>query len=276
MPQEPMASSSPKPLTQFEQREVDHDCPKHGMQRVKIIKLFSDWNQPSCPACEREREQAKADDEQRRRAHADAERKRQRIESMLKGSGIPPRFNDRSFDTFNPPNDAALKILDVCRDYAVRFPEYQARGTGMIFCGNPGAGKSHMACAIANHVITQHQKSAVFLKTAKAIRMVKETYGKASEKTEQQALDWFKIPDLLILDEVGVQFGTDAERYILFEIINERYEGLKPTILLSNLNIEGLKEYAGDRVLDRMRENGGRVLGFTWGSYRANVGKENA
>lgn len=269
MPQEPMASSSPKP--QIEEREVEHACPKHGMQRVKIIKLFSSWSRPSCPVCEHEREQAKADEDQRRKAHADAERKRQRIDSMLKGSCIPPRFADRSFDTFNPPGEAAVKILDVCREYAVRFPEHLARGTGMIFCGNPGAGKSHMACAIANHVITQHGKSAVFLKTAKAIRMVKETYGKASEKTEQQAIDWFKVPDLLILDEVGVQFGTDAERYILFEIINERYEDLKPTILLSNLNVEGLKEYAGDRVLDRMRENGGRMLAFTWGSYRANV-----
>ena len=239
---------------------------------MKIIKLFADWNQPSCPACEREREQAKSDEEQRRKAHADAERKRHRIESMLKGSGIPPRFADRSFNAFSPPCDAAVKILDACRAYATHFPE--RLGKGMIFCGNPGAGKSHMACAIANHVITQHQKSAVFLKTAKAIRMVKETYSKASEKTEQQVLDWFRIPDLLILDEVGVQFGTDAEKNIMFEIINERYEEMKPTILLSNLNLDGLKEYAGDRVLDRMRENGGRVLMFSWGSYRATAQAE--
>ena len=45
----------------------------------------------------------------------------------------------------------------------------------------------------------------------------------------------FIRPDLLILDEVGVQFGSETEKMILFEIINGRYEQLKPTIVISNL-----------------------------------------
>ena len=44
----------------------------------------------------------------------------------------------------------------------------------------------------------------------------------------------FIRPDLLILDEVGVQFGSETEKMILFEIINGRYEQLKPTIVISN------------------------------------------
>ena len=76
------------------------------------------------------------------------------------------------------------------------------------------------------------------------------------------------MTDLLVIDEVGVQFGTDTEKMILFEILNERYENLKPTILISNLSIESLKKFTGDRVIDRMKENKGKVLIFNWNSAR--------
>ena len=75
-------------------------------------------------------------------------------------------------------------------------------------------------------------------------------------------------PDLLILDEVGVQFGSDAEKLILFEIINTRYQDMKPTILISNLTLVELGKYIGERVVDRMREGGGAILSFDWDSYR--------
>jgi DNA replication protein DnaC len=41
-----------------------------------------------------------------------------------------------------------------------------------------------------------------------------------------------------------------------------------PTILLTNLDTEALKDYLGERLVDRMREGGGRMVSFTWDSYR--------
>ena len=75
-------------------------------------------------------------------------------------------------------------------------------------------------------------------------------------------------PDLLILDEVGVQFGSDFERNTLFDVLNERYELRKPTIFLSNLGREDLAEFLGERVMDRLREDGATVVPFDWPSYR--------
>ena len=77
-------------------------------------------------------------------------------------------------------------------------------------------------------------------------------------------------PDLLILDEVGVQFGSDFEKQILFDVLNERYEKLKPSILLSNIPGDQLADYLGERVTDRLRENGGKMIGFDWDSYWRN------
>jgi DNA replication protein DnaC len=43
---------------------------------------------------------------------------------------------------------------------------------------------------------------------------------------------------------------------------------MKPTILISNLAIGPLAEFAGDRVIDRMKENGGKLVVFDWKSHR--------
>ncbi len=78
--------------------------------------------------------------------------------------------------------------------------------------------------------------------------------------------------DLLVIDEIGVQSGTDNERKILFEIIDSRYLQMAPTILLSNLEQTQVIDLVGERVVDRMYENKGGVLTFNWPSHRAQRG----
>ena len=51
-------------------------------------------------------------------------------------------------------------------------------------------------------------------------------------------------------------------------MLNERYELRKPTIFLSNLASDELADFLGERVMDRLREDGGRVVPFAWESYR--------
>ena len=71
-----------------------------------------------------------------------------------------------------------------------------------------------------------------------------------------------------MLDEVGSQFGSDTEKLFIFDIIDGRYQNMKPTILISNLDIDGIKDAIGDRCVDRLREGGGMMVAFNWGSQR--------
>jgi len=100
------------------------------------------------------------------------------------------------------------------------------------------------------------------------IRKVKSTWDRNAEMTEEDVIRVYCQKDLLIIDEVGVQFGTDAEKIILFEIINERYAQMLPTILISNLTESELSNYIGERIIDRMKEGQGAVIKFDWDSYR--------
>ena len=111
-------------------------------------------------------------------------------------------------------------------------------------------------------------RQAVFTSVMRAVRSVKDTYGKGTGRTEAQAIRDLVAPDLLILDEVGVQHGSDTEKLILFEIINGRYEAARPAIVISYLDAEGLEQFLGEQAFDRLREGGGRLMVFDWHSHR--------
>ena len=74
--------------------------------------------------------------------------------------------------------------------------------------------------------------------------------------------------DLLLIDELGAQGGTEFERQSLHQIIDTRYRNMRPTIVTSNLPSGKLSAYIGDRALDRLRENGGQAITFDWESSR--------
>ena len=93
-------------------------------------------------------------------------------------------------------------------------------------------------------------------------RAVIKTWRHGADSTEEDVIERFVSLDLLIIDEVGVQFGSPTEMIILQEIINARYESVLPTILISNLTFEQLKESIGERIVDRATDGGGNRLAF--------------
>ncbi|WP_421722401.1 ATP-binding protein [Alloalcanivorax xenomutans] len=239
-------------------------CDKHGEYQAKCQDLMGRKFVTDCPDCDAERvaEQKAREDLQRREA------RKRRLQDLVKGSLIPKRFAGYGFDDYQPPNDKASKALATCRKYAERFEDRLQMGGGLVLCGTPGTGKTHLACAIANHVIREFYRVALFTSVTKMARAVKATYSPKSDRTEDQVIRDFVTPDLLILDEVGAQRGTETELLLAQEIIDERYQEVRPTILISNLPESELGRYIGERALDRMYEGGGAVLAFDWESHR--------
>jgi DNA replication protein DnaC len=239
-------------------------CETHGEYESKAQEIMGRTFATGCPECEAEREaKQKADDEKRLRAARE-----RRVEELAQGALIPKRFQGYGFDDYQPANDKAAKIKAACQRYAERFEDRLQMGGGLVLCGKPGTGKTHLACAIANHVMREFFRVPLFTSVTKMSRAVKATYTPKSDRTEAQVIRSFVDPDLLILDEVGAQRGTETELLLAQEIIDERYQEVRPTILISNLPESELGRYIGDRAIDRMYEGGGAILAFDWDSYR--------
>lgn len=235
-------------------------CATHGAFEAKCF-IGDVWTR--CPTCA-------AESEQRERAQAEAaQRKAKQLawQNRIGNSGIPDRFRDRTIDSFEARTDEQRFALAFARNYAERFDDVLASGRSAMFVGKPGTGKTHLAAGIGLHVMGQG-RLVLFTTVMRAIRRVKDTWTRESRESESQAISAMVYPDLLILDEVGVQFGSDFERNMLFDVLNERYERRKPTLLLSNLPVEDVTAFLGERIVDRLREDGGKLIKFTWESHR--------
>ena len=130
--------------------------------------------------------------------------------------------------------------------------------------------KTHIACALAQeYVLTSEALPKIKYTSAyRATADVKSCFNRDSQKAEWEVIKEYQNYDLLIIDEVGIQFESNTEKMIFFQIINGRYEEMKPTILISNLAKPELIEFIGDRCFDRLSGGGGAVIPFDWNSYR--------
>jgi DNA replication protein DnaC len=240
-------------------------CAKHGefVSRGIALPLASGkviWS--GCPACARESQEQEAAEKR-----AAEERERQaRMEEKLQRAGIPKRFRARTFDAFKAETEPQRKAFDIAKGIADEWPEHQRRGTTIIFSGKPGTGKSHLAIAIAQAVM-QVGATAFYVTAREMLLMLRASWDDSSAPSELAVLRMLTSVSLLVIDEVGVQFNTDAEKTQFFSVIDGRYRDQMPMILLTNHGKKGVCEYLGERSFDRLREDGIWVP-FDWPSYR--------
>jgi len=212
-----------------------------------------------CPACIRDEI-----------AQVDEKLRSLRVSDLLSEAGIARRFEHCEFATYQPVTPGAAKNLSACQRYAESWPDRLAAGTGLVTLGKCGTGKNHLAVSLAKTIIRNHIARVEIPDVMRLSRAVKNTWRNNSDHTEDDVLDHFISLDLLIIDEVGVQFGSLAESAILQEVINARYESILPTILISNLTFDQLKDAIGERIVDRVTDGGRNRQVFNWESYRGN------
>ncbi|MDN7179072.1 ATP-binding protein [Caballeronia sp. SEWSISQ10-4 2] len=261
---EPLEPPAKKPMmTVFERDMV---CETHGARIERGISLFGGadrviWH--GCGQCntdhrDREEEAERVTEEQR---------KQERIESRIKASGIPAAFRDRCFTNYLAESADQRRAAGVAHEFAKTFSRsHLPEGSMLVFGGNPGTGKSHLALAILQHVMKRH--TGMYLDAMSLIRRVRATWRRDADETEEEVVRTLgETIDLLVIDEIGVQRGTEDEQTILFDVLNRRYREKRPTILLTNLDGPGLKEFLGPRIMDRIFERAD-IVPFKWESYR--------
>ncbi|HBZ7600875.1 TPA: ATP-binding protein [Klebsiella pneumoniae] len=188
-----------------------------------------------------------------------------RTVNILGRSGIQELHRNCSFANYQVKNDGQRRAFTLAKRYAQNFGEGFA---SFVFSGWPGTGKNHLAAAIGNFLIATG-RSVLVVTLSDLMLRVRACYD--GGQSEAQLLDELCRVDLLVLDEIGIQRGSQGEKVILNQIIDRRLAALRPVGILTNLNHEALTETLGERVMDRLQMDGGMWVNFEWDSYRANV-----
>ncbi|ANU53191.1 ATP-binding protein [Acutalibacter muris] len=138
------------------------------------------------------------------------------------------------------------EILDTCRKYAENL---RPRSSNLLFWGGTGLGKTHLSLAIANAAI-EKGFGVVYGSAQKfALAIEKERFSREDSVGTANSL---KECDLLILDDLGVEFSSPYSDAAIYDVVNERLMAERPTIISTNLDPSGLEKRYGERFASRI------------------------
>lgn len=232
-------------LPSYREEQTDVICNLHG--RYTQTKYFIDdvlVDTSPCPECHKIMEQ-------KEKQLSDERRRLERIERRLANSNISTEYLEKTFQNFNVANKDDERVLDIAMRYFNNWEKVKEKGLGLLFYGSCGTGKSHLASAILHSLITDKDTYGQIWNVRDLLERVRQTWSEY-DSSRDDVLSEFRNMPLLIIDELGVQSGTENERDVLHSIIAYRVANKKNTILITNLNLKDLLVLLGDRLLDRI------------------------
>jgi len=173
-----------------------------------------------------------------------------RLTARLRYARFPFRKTIDEFDfEFQPSIDRKL-VDDVA---TLRFME---TGRPVLFLGQPGCGKTHLAIAIAILAV----ESGVRGYFTNAEDMVGNIAQAIREGTLASKLKTYTSPSILVIDDVGLLPMERSATSAFYQIVNQRYEKQHSTIVTTNRSLPDWGEIFGDTVvasaiLDRLMHN---------------------
>jgi DNA replication protein DnaC len=144
----------------------------------------------------------------------------------------------------------------------------------IVFIGSPGTGKTHLSVAISIKALMKGYK-VLFSSISELLHNLNAS---KADNSYYQKLNYYLMPDLLILDELGFKKLPSYSVDDFFEIISRRYE--KGSIIITtNKGFEDWQDIFNDpilasAILDRVVHYS-TIFKITGPSYRAkNVKKK--
>ena len=133
--------------------------------------------------------------------------------------------------------------LDVARAYADDPQGW------LVLTGGSGAGKTHLAAAIANRCMERGQP-VFFAFVPDLLDHLRASFNPEHELSYDELFEQVKSIPVLVLDDLGSQSATPWANEKLFQVLNHRYVSGLPTIITTNTPPDQMEERISSRIQD--------------------------
>ena len=255
--------------------EIEGECPKHGRYVTScLVRNGQKIGVTGCPKCDLDSLDAERAAETKKSIEA---MERAREELITKGrdsAGIPRIYTKHSFYTFDCKTEEQQLAFTIVRSWAKALYEGNDSKPFITLYGSIGTGKTHLAVSALKALLNRY-KTGLYVTASEMLRKITDTWDKNSQVTTSQVIEAYAQKDVLIIDEIGrtLSASNRAQSY-LFEVVEERYREMRPTIFVSNVPEEELVNVLDSAVVSRMREVG-IFVPMVWEDQRTRIGEHN-
>lgn len=160
-----------------------------------------------------------------------------------------PLLHSPRFNQFNSLNECVVGRAqkNIIQIYLDRLNEMVKRGLGLYLWSNsPGSGKTTVMKIIAVEIL-KSGRSVLFDSMVNIKNKLKAEFD---SKTLSPLRTKLNMVDVLILDDLGSEIGGKWLDEIMKDIIDERYNQMKPLMITTNFPIEKLP--FDKKIIDRL------------------------
>ena len=208
--------------------------------------------------------------------------KKARVEAIHGRSDLNPKW---TFANLIEDSDDVIEAVSIAQSFIAAHDDPAWRQSGshmMLFYGDYGRGKSHIAGAIAHQLIEQYEISVLYRQLSTLLEMRYSSYdfsatdniGQKFREANQELLE----VDLLILDEVCVNetvLKKNTQSW-LGNLLRQRLVNKKNCILITNHSLGELEHAMGRYCFESVKEYDTYKVRFQGPSRREGLTQDEA
>ena len=233
--------------------------PKEAYFPADKVALFGRDRHPAECDCQRAQRMEREAAEQRRK-HLDT------VEDLKRRGFTDPAMRNWTFEHDNGRNPQ----MKTARFYVEHWEDMKAGNIGYLLWGSVGTGKSYLAWCIAN-ALMEKEVAVCMTNFATILGDLAASFEGRNEYISRLC----SYP-LLILDDFGMERGTEYGLEQVYSVIDSRYRSGKPLIATTNLTLEELQhpqDTPHARIYDRLTSMCAPVR-FTGSNFRKETAQE--
>ena len=176
----------------------------------------------------------------------------QAVGRLVQDSSIPERFRWTFRDAWEPAGAPIVRAV-------AKLVESEEMPTqGLFLHGPPGTGKTMLGCILLNELMLRRRRPARFVNlTRQLFPWLRDTFSEESRRHGQalQILEELQRVPYLVIDDIGVERGTEWEEEILYALVDGRYADQRFTVVTTNVpDVEEIRAISRGRVHSRLQE----------------------
>jgi DNA replication protein len=161
-----------------------------------------------------------------------------RLQARLRFAHFPAYRTLEEFDFDFQPS------VDRKQVYELAEGAFIEDGRPVLFLGQPGCGKTHLACAIAIRAVEAGYRGYF----TNADDMVTTLAAARADGTFTTRIRTYTGPSVLVIDDVGITPIPREGANLFYQVVNRRYENGSSTIVTTNRGLPAWGDVFGDPV----------------------------